>query len=427
MSDPQHDPAAETAVLGSVISSPKALDACIPLLRPEDFYTPANEALWDVIAGLHEAGQPVTAITVKDALTTSGRLTQVGGLPYLAELATQGLSPVTAPAHARIVARHATSRRLQAAGTRIVQLSSDGETHPVELVNLAAAELASAHRPANGDTKTRIGDFIDDVLDDLEHTDRPAGLEWPWIDAKRVLNPLTPGQLVIAAGRPGAGKSVLCVDVARDIAFRQGKTVVLHSLEMSKEELTKRIIAAEARVDLSHIQSRDLTPTDWERVAAAATRFRESDLHIIDNASTGISDIRAAIKQHDPAIVVLDYIQLGAVDPKLDRRVAVEKFTRELKVLAKESHIPILTAAQLGRGPEMRQDHTPVLSDLRETGGLENDADTVILLFRPDYYDAECPRAGELDLIVAKQRNGAPGTVPLAHQLHYSRFQNLAA
>ena len=427
MSDPQHDPAAETAVLGSVISSPKALDTCAPLLRPEDFYTPANEILWDVITGLHEAGQPVTMITVKDALTTTGRLTQVGGLPYLAELATQGLSPVTAPAHARIVANKATLRRLETAGMRVTQIARTGEMHPEEVANLAAAEVASAYRPTNDGKKTHIADLIGDVLDSLEHTGEDPGLTWPYIDANRILRPMTPGQFILLGGGPGMGKSVGVNEIARHVAVTLGKTAVIHSLEMGEAEIITRLIAAEAKVNLTSLLSKDLTKDQWERVGAATARLSAAPLHIDDTASISLPALRASVKRHDPAIVLLDYIQLGELNTKVDRRVGIEEYSRGVKILAKDAGIPIVAAAQLGREVEKRTDHVPMLSDLREAGGLERDADVVLLFNRPDYYDKECPRAGEIDHIVAKQRSGETGTYTLAHQLHYSRFQNLAA
>ncbi len=427
MPDPQHDPAAEKAVLGSVISSPKALDAVAPLLRPEDFYSPANEVLWEVITGLHEAGQPVTMITVKDALTTTGRLAQVGGLPYLAELATQGLSPATAPAHARIVANKATLRRLETAGTRVTQIARTGEMHPAELANLAAAEVASAYRPSGEGKKTHIADLIGDVLDELESSEDETGLTWPYIDANRILRPMKPGQFIIFGGGPGMGKSVAMNEVARHTAMHLGKRTVIHSLEMGYREIIKRIIAAEARVHLSALLKGNLTEDQWARVGAATARLTASPLYIDDSPHMGITELRASIKKHTPDIVLFDYIQLGAIDGKADRRIGLENFSRDVKRLAKETGIVMVSAAQLGREVEKRTDHIPMLSDLREAGGLERDADIVILLNRPDYYEKECPRAGEIDLIVAKQRDGETGTVPLAHQLHFSRFADLAA
>lgn len=249
-----------------------------------------------------------------------------------------------------------------------------------------------------------------------------SGISWPYRDADKTLNPLTPGQLVIAAGRPGAGKSVLCVDVARHAALTQGKTVVLHSMEMGRAEIMLRIIAAEARVNLSSLQSKDLTEEQWARIEGVSHRLRDADLHIIDEQRVTLDSLRATIDNHDPDLVVIDHLQLVTLDAKADRRQALEEFTRGLKLTAKAAGIPILTAAQLGRGPEMRQDHTPMLSDLRETGSLENDADTVLLLHRPDAHGAEPSRAGEADLIVAQQHDGPVGTVRLVHQFHYSRF-----
>lgn len=427
MPDPQTNPDAERAVLGACLNSPAAMATAVKVVRPEDFYVPAHETIWDAMLSLHDSGQSVDEHTLPAALKRSGDLQRVGGLLVIADLIGAGINPAAIREHARIVAETGVLRRMTMAGQRVTQLASDGAISPRELAALALAEIEAAYRPTTDERATRVSDFIDDVIDDLEQRDQPSGLEWPYRTTRRCLNPLTPGQLILVAARPGAGKSVMCVDLARDVAIRQGKSVILWSLEMSREEILKRLLAAESRVHLSRIQARDLTAEDWDRIAKATVRIREADLHIVDDPTATVSDIRAAIKTHQPDLLVLDYVQLGTMNPKVERRQGLEEFTRGLKLTAKAAGIPVVTAAQLGRGPEMRVDHTPLLSDLRESGSLENDADTVVLLYRPDYYEAESPRAGELDLIVAKQRNGPTDTIALVHQLHYSRIVDAAA
>ncbi len=428
MTDLPHDPDAEAAVLGAVLQSAAALTEVAPLLAGGDFYVPAHELVWAAVMSLADEGHRPDPITVADVLARTGSLERAGGAPAL--FAMVDAVPVVANVgyYARIVRERAALRRLLAAGARIVQTATETGTSPDDVASAAMTALADAIRPDPTADRTRIGDLVDTVIDDLETPpDMSTAVRWPWKDVNRAMRPLSPGQLVLLAGRPGAGKSVSCVDVARDAAIRQGRTVVLHTLEMSREEVIKRVLAAEARIPLDAIMERTLTSEHWARLATAREALAEAPLHIVDTPTLTSADLRASIDRHHPDLLVLDYVQLGTLNPKTDRRVGLEEFVRGLKLTAKAAGIPILAAAQLGRGPEMRTDHTPQLSDLRETGSLENDADAVVLLYRPDYYERESTRAGEVDLIVAKQRNGKTETVTLCHQLHYSRFVDMAA
>lgn len=426
--EPPHDPAAEAAVLGAVLRSPAALTEVAPLLAGEDFYRPANERIWDAINALADAGTGVDPVTVADCMARAGTLEPAGGIVYLHDLVAGVPTVSNAGYYAGIVRDTAARRRMLAAAARIAQVASGMEGTPEDVASTAMAELAAAARPDPGAQRTSIGDLIDAVLEDLEAPlDETGAIQWPWRDLGHSMRPMSCGQLILFAGRPGSGKSVALVDVARDAALRQGRTVLLHTLEMSRDEVIWRILAAEARIPLSAVLSRSLTAEHWARLAQARAVFEGAPLHIVDTPNLTTADLRASIDRLHPDLVVIDYVQLGTVNPRLERRVALEEYIRNLKLVAKSAGVPILTAAQLGRGPEMRTDHTPQLSDLRETGSLEQDADAVVLLFRPDYYEPESARAGEVDMIVAKQRNGPTGTVTLCHQLHYSRFVDMAA
>ena len=425
---PPRDETAEAAVLGAVMQSPTALTEVAPLLTGEDFYLPRHELVWDAVCALADAGEGVDPITVGDCMRRAGTLDRAGGQVLLFDLV--AAVPITSNAgyYARIVREKAALRRILTAGTRIVQTATGTDGAADDVAALAMAELTSAVRPDPTAGRTRIGDTIDALLESLESPPSTEGIvQWPWRDGDRILAPMAPGQLVIAAARASMGKSVCCVDVARHAAIRQGKTVVFHALEMSREEVELRVLAAEARVPLDALKNHTLTDVHWGRLAKARADLAEADLHIIDDPEVSLADLRASVARHQPDVVVLDYVQLGTLNPKVDRRVGLEEYVRGLKLLAKASGIPVFVAAQLGRGPDLRTDHTPQMSDLRETGGLENDADVVVLLYRPDYYERESPRAGEVDVIVAKQRNGPTDRFTLVHQLHYSRFVDMAA
>lgn len=425
---PPRDEAAEAAVLGAVMQSPTALTEVAPLLDAEDFYLPRHEYVWDAVCALADAGEGVDPITVGDCMRRAGTLDRAGGQVLLFDLVAAVPTTSNAGYYARIVREKAALRRLLAAGTRIVQAATGTDGAADDVAAVAMAELAAATRPDPTAGSTLIGDTIDALLEELESPPSTEGLvQWPWRNADDVLAPMSPGQLIVVGARASMGKSVCCVDVARHAAIRQGKTVVLHTLEMSRRDIERRILAAEARVPLRAIISHTLTEEHWGRLATARAALADARLHIIDNPDVGLADLRSSVAKEKPDLLVLDYAQLGKVNPKSERRIGLEEYVRGLKLLAKSEDIPVLVAAQLGRGPDLRTDHTPQIADLRETGGLEQDADVVVLLYRPDYYEPECDRSGEIDLIVGKQRNGPKGTVTLVHQLHYSRLMDMAA
>lgn len=422
---PPHDLDAERSVLASCMHSPAAVKEAVGILAADDFYRPAHEAIWAAIVGLYEAGDHVDEITVMSRLMTDGQAAHARALP---EVATAYVAAVAVRSHAMVVRDHATRRRVIAAGTRAIQLGSGLEDSPYELAEVAAAEMLAAARPTEDSTPT-IADQVAAALDAIEDT-ATAGWDWPWHDLSRILIPPAPGQFILFAARPRVGKSVALVDIARHVALKRGLPVVLHSLEMSATEVLHRIIAAEAKVPLSHMKDPDLRPTEdeWDRIAKTMARITESPLHIIDNPTVGLPDVRASIREHQPAVVLFDYFQLGRTNPAIkERRVALEEMSRGFKILAKETGIPIIAAAQVNRDSTKRSSGAPMLSELRETGSLEQDCDTAVILHRDDAEEPECERAGEMDLIVAKQRNGPQGRAILAHQLHYSRLVDMAA
>lgn len=411
----------EVAVLGACMHSPTALTECAPLLQPDDFASPRNGLIWQALTDLHDANQPADPLTVGTQLGDT--LNKVGGNAYLADLYTATFVASNAVFYARTLRQVATRRRVASAATRITQLAST-DLPADQLVALSVTELEATYRPDPEGARTRVSDHLDAVLDDLT---KPIvkGLEWPWADFNQVVNPITPGKLVVFAARPGIGKSVTLTDLAREWALRRGKTVVLFTLEMTTPEVIRRILAAEARVPTSNLERKRLTVTDWEQISTVQARLAEGNLHIIDSQTATTADVRAAITTYSPDVVLLDYLQIAGMNPRLERRAGLEEYTRQLKRIAMSQEVAVVTAAQLNRQSEQRHDRKPQLSDLRETGTIEQDADTVVLLHRPDYYDVQ-DRPGEVDMIVAKQRGGQTGTVPLVHQLHYSRFVNAA-
>nr|WP_274526032.1 replicative DNA helicase [Micromonospora alfalfae] len=433
------DVQAEQAVLGGMLLSKDACAQVLEFLRPEDFYRPAHGRIFETMVKLYGAGAPIDAVSMATALAEAGDLKRVGGGPYLHTLIEMVPTAANAPFYARSVYDRAVERRLIEAGTRLVDLGYRG----AEATGRSAGELATLAQQAVYEVTAReqsedydlLADMLQPTLDAIEAVaergGEMSGVPTGFIDLDRLLNGLNPGQLVLVAGRPGLGKSTLSVDIARNVAIRAKEAAAVFSLEMSKVELVMRILSAEARVPLHTLRSGQLSDDDWTKLARCMAEIGEAPLFVDDTPSMNLMQVRSKaqrLKQrHDLKLLVVDYLQLMSSPKRTEsRQQEVADLSRGLKLLAKELGIPIIGVCQLNRGPEQRQNKTPQLSDLRESGSLEQDADIVILLHRDDYYDKESSRAGEADVIVAKHRNGPTDTVTVAAQLHLSRFVDMA-
>ncbi len=271
-----------------------------------------------------------------------------------------------------------------------------------------------------------------DEIDSIQNSGgTAAGVPTGFTDLDAITNGLHPGQMIVVAARPGLGKSTLGLDFARSCSIKHGLTSAVFSLEMSKAEIVMRLLSAEARIRLADMRAGRMSDDDWTRMARRMSEISEAPLFIDDSPNLTLMEIRAKARRlkqrHDLKLIILDYLQLMTSGRKVEsRQQEVSEFSRQIKLLAKELEVPVVAMSQLNRGPEQRTDKRPMLSDLRESGSIEQDADMVILLHRPDAFERDDPRAGEADLILAKHRNGPQGTIVVAHQLHYSRFADLA-
>jgi len=437
---PAHDLIAEQSVLGGMMLSADVIDEVTETLIAEDFYRPAHAAIYQAILALYSDGDPTDPVAVAAELESRGELSRAGGAPYLHTLIATVPTVANAAYYASIVAEKAQLRRLGEAGARIQQYAyaaAQGDVEPADVRNRAQAELDTAiDDRGERSGYARLSDLRDAQLASLRDVQSgrvDPGLGTGLLDLDAVVGGWRPGQFIVFAGRPGLGKSALGVDMALAASIKHGKTSAIFSLEMSATEIWQRIIAAEARVRLTDIRTpHSLSRSDYERITDALDRIDAAGQLIIDDTSTiTVAEIRAKARRikarHGLNLLVVDYLQLMNSNRRHEnRQVEVSEFSRQLKILAKELEIPVIGLSQLNRGPEQRQDKRPMLSDLRESGALEQDADIVILVHRPDAYDREDPRSGEADLIVAKNRNGPTTTVTVAHQLHYSRFADLA-
>jgi len=432
---PPHDVAAEQCVLGGMLLSKDAISDVIEVIRAADHYRPAHQLIHEAILDLYARGEPADAITVANELNRRGELMRIGGGPYLHTLIASVPTAANAGYYARIVRERAILRRLVEAGTRIVQFGYAGDADADELVDRAQAEVYAVTDRRISEDYHSLSEIMPGALDEIEaigsHGGALTGVPTGFADLDSLTNGLHPGQMVVVAARPAVGKSSLALDFARSATIRHRLPTVVFSLEMGRNEITMRLLAAEARVPMQVMRTGQMSDDDWARLARRMSEVADAPLFIDDSPNMSLMEIRAKCRRlkqrHDLKLVIIDYLQLMSSPRRVEnRQQEVSEMSRSLKLLAKELEVPVVALSQLNRGPEQRTDKKPMLSDLRESGSIEQDADVVILLHREDAYERESPRAGEADLIIAKHRNGPTATVTVAFQGHYSRFVDMA-
>src|SRR3954470_14282048 len=431
---PPHDLLAEQSTLGGMLLSKDAVADVVETVRGADFYIPKHEVVFDAILALYSHGEPTDIIAVTDELTKTAQLQRAGGAEYLHTLT--GLVPTAANAgyYASIVAEKAVLRRLVEAGTRIVQMGYASEGEVVDLVNNAQAEIYGVTGGLEPEDYVPLVEAIDTAVDEIERArgrdGEMIGVPTGFAELDELTNGLHGGQLIIVAARPGLGKSTLALDFARSATIKHHLPTIFFSLEMGRSEIAMRLLAAESTIGMSTLRKGNMEQRDWDKLANIRGQIADAPLYIDDSPNMTLVEIRAKCRRLSQKVglkmVVIDYLQLMTSGKKVEsRQQEVSEFSRALKLLAKELNVPVIALSQLNRGPEQRQDKLPALSDLRESGSIEQDADVVILLHRESAYEKDNPRAGEADLIVAKHRNGPTRTVTVAFQGHFSRFVDL--
>ena len=431
---PPQDNAAEQSVLGSMLLSKDAIADVVETLKGVDYYRPAHEVIHDAIIDLYGRGEPADPITVAAELVKRGELQRVGGAPYLHTLSANVPIAANAGYYAEIVRDKAVLRRLVEAGTRIAALGYAGEGQIDDVVDSAQAEVYKVTDRRATEDYAPLSDIMSGVLDEIEMIgNREAGLygvPTGFADLDDLTNGLHSGQMIIVAARPAMGKA-LALDFCRAASIHNNLTSCFFSLEMTRSEIMMRLLSAEAKVPLNHIRNGTMRDDDWEKLARKMGQVSGAPMFIDDSPNMTMMEIRAKARRlkqrHDLKLIVIDYMQLMSSGKKVEsRQLEVSEFSRNIKLLAKELELPIIALSQLNRGPEQRGDKRPMMSDLRESGSLEQDADMVILLHRDDVYEKESTRPGEADLIVAKHRNGPTRDLTVAFQGHYSRFVDMA-
>ncbi|MGW9550852.1 replicative DNA helicase [Citricoccus zhacaiensis] len=432
---PPQDLVAEQSVLGGMMLSKDAIADVVELLRGNDFYKPAHEMIYEAVIDLYGRGEPADAVTVADLLNKRQELSRIGGPAVLHELIQSVPTAANAGFYAEIVREKGVLRRLVQAGTKIVQMGygQDGEVE--EIVNEAQAEIYKVAETRQSEDYVALSGILEHTVDEIEAAgsqgEGMTGVPTGFYEFDELTQGLHGGQMIVIAARPAVGKSTLALDFARAAAIKNNMTSVFFSLEMGKNEIAMRLLSAEATIALQDLRKGTIRDEQWSKIAATVGRLNDSPFFIDDSPNMSMMEIRAKCRRlkqkHDLKLVILDYLQLMSSGKKVEsRQQEVAEFSRALKLLAKELEVPVIALSQLNRGSEQRTDKKPQVSDLRESGSIEQDADMVILLHREDIYDKESPRAGEADLIVAKHRNGPTKTIVLGFQGHYSRFSNMA-
>ena len=431
---PPQDVIAEQSVLGGMLLSKDAISDVVEILRERDFYRPAHELIYDAIVDLYGRGEPADPVTVSAELTKRGDLVRAGGAPYLHTLISSVPTAANAGYYAKIIRERAIMRRLVEAGTKIVQLGYTDEGEVDDAVDQAQAEVFAVTERRESDDYVQLSQLMPEAYDEIEKIAAGItgqGVKTGFKDLDALTNGFHPGNMIVLAARPAVGKSTLGLDIARYASIHKRETSVIFSLEMSRSEITMRMLSAEARVPLNNIRSGRLSEEEWARMARRMGEISDAPMFIDDSPNLSLMEIRAKsrrLKQrHDLKLIVIDYLQLMTSGKRVEnRQQEVSEFSRQLKLLAKELNVPVVAISQLNRSPEQRSDKKPMLSDLRESGSIEQDADVVILLHREDLYDSQ-NRSGEADLIVAKHRNGPTRTITVSAQLHLARFTDMAA
>ena len=432
---PPHDLEAEQAIIGSMLTDRDAVISAIEILKEEDFYREDNKAIYTAILNLYNRAEPIDIITVKSELESMGKFEQVGGLEYLAELPEKVPTTANAMKYIKIVEEKSTLRRLIKTANEIIELGYSPTEDVEDIMEGAEKKIFNIMQEKNQKGYAPIKDVLVESFTKLEElynrkqhiTGVPSGFT--------ELDYRTAGfhgsELILIAARPAMGKTAFALNIATNAAVKANVPVAVFSLEMSKEQLVNRILCSESMVDSNKVRTGKLEEDDWTKLAGAIGPLSEAEIFIDDTPGINITEIRAKCRklklEKNIGMVVIDYLQLiqGSNKRGGSREQEISEISRSLKILAKELDVPVIPLSQLSRAAEQRPDHRPMLSDLRESGAIEQDADIVMFLYRDDYYNQDSEKKDIAEIIIAKHRGGSTGTVELLWLGSYTKFVNL--
>lgn len=429
-----NDILAEQAVLGAMLVDKDAVIASIEVLKSEDFYREDNKEIYAAMLELYSIGKSIDMITLKDQLTLRGTLDKVGGISYIASLVDNVPAVSNVENYIKIVEEKSVIRNLIKTANEIIRNSYSGTEDVDALVEQAEKRIFDVVQERNSRSYASIREILINVFDEIEEISKSgqsiSGLESGFIDLDAKTSGLNKSALLIVAARPAMGKSAFVLNIASYVARHQKTPVMIFNLEMSKEEVTKRILCAESEVDSTKVKNATLESEDWLKLGEASGRLSDMPIYIDDTPGLTSAELRAKCRkaklEKNIGLVIIDYLQLmESKNKSSSRQQEVSEISRSLKILAKELNIPVIALSQLSRATESRTDHRPMLSDLRESGSIEQDADIVMFLHREDYYDANTEKKNVAEVIIAKNRSGSTGTVELAWIPEYTKFANL--
>jgi replicative DNA helicase len=436
---PPHSVEAEQAVLGGLMLDPSAWDAVADIVTAGDFYRRDHRLVFEAIAEVAENRGVCDVVTVSEHLERKGRLEEVGGLAYLGTVARDTPSAANVRAYAEIIRERSILRQLATAGNEIAAAAIDGRGRPAsELVDEAERRVFEiAERGSRGRAGfVAVRDILPQTIDRLDTLHQSPGevrgvpTGFTLLDRKTA--GLQPGELIVIAGRPSMGKSTLAVNIAESAAIAKGVPAAIFTMEMSSEQMTLRMISSLGRVSASHLRTGNFSDEDWSRIQGAMSQLSGAPIYLDESPALTPTELRARARrlkrERGLGLVIVDYLQLMQVPgTKENRATEISEISRSLKALAKELNVPVIAISQLNRAVEQRTDKRPVMSDLRESGAIEQDADLILLIYREEVYDQNSPNRGIAEIIIAKQRNGPTGEVKLTFLGEYTRFENLVA
>ena len=432
---PPHDTEAEQAVIGSMLTDKEAVASSIEVLKEDDFYREDNRIIYSAMLNLYNRAEPIDLITLKSELESMGKFEQVGGFEYLAELQEKVPTTANATKYIKIVEEKAVLRNLIKTANEIIDLGYDPTEDVEDIMEGAEKKIFNIMQDKNQKGYSPIKDILVDSFTQLEELynrkQHITGVPTGFSDLDYRTAGLHGSELILVAARPAMGKSAFALNIATNAAVRGNTPVAIFSLEMSKEQLVNRILCSEAMVDSNKVRTGKLEDEDWGKLAEAIGPLSETGIYIDDTPGISVMEIRAKCRklklEKNIGLVVIDYLQLvqGSNKRNSSREQEISEISRSLKILAKELNVPVIALSQLSRAVEQRPDHRPMLSDLRESGAIEQDADIVMFLYRDDYYNEDSEKKNVAEVIIAKHRGGSTGTVDLGWLGSYTKFVNL--
>lgn len=425
---------AEQSVLGSMLKDKNAIVQAVETLKSDDFYKDSHKIIFGTVLSLYQKDIPVDMITLLEELKSTNKLEECGGITYVSEVSGSVISTANVHSYIKIVKDKSILRKLINTSTTIIEECYENQSNVEAVIDNAESKIFNIAENRSTSDFEPMSDILERGFLQIENVfnnkGQVSGVSSGFTDLDSKTSGFQKGDMILIAARPSMGKTTFALNIAENAALRGGKSIAVFSLEMSKEQLSYKLLCSQANVDMLKLRTGDLQDKDWENIAKASGPLANANIYIDDTAGTSVMEMRSKCRklkmEHGIDLIIIDYLQLMSGSTQSEsRQQEVSEISRSIKALAKEMQCPVIALSQLSRAPEQRADHRPMLSDLRESGSIEQDADLVMFLYRDEYYDKETEDKNVAECIIAKQRNGPVGTVKLAWLGQYSRFGNL--